>query len=184
MKRFCLAALAVLAVAVTAFADEDNVHHMRLPDGELDTDKCGFCHEDDFSLSNSKLETCTLCHDENLHSGIFLHQNAAPAEVARLQGDRKDAWPLTDEGRVYCGTCHLFHDPTADGEEWLPKGRALSMSPFAVHVRDGIVEKWKATAQKRETEAAAVKPFDEGTRALRMPVENNELCRHCHEGLP
>lgn len=184
MKSLVLATLALLFVSAATFADDDNVHHMRLPDGELDMDKCGFCHEDDFSLSNSKLETCTLCHDENIHSGISVHQGATPAEVARVQGEREDSWPLTDDGGIYCGTCHLFHDPTADDEEWLAKGRPLSTTPFAVHVRESILEKWEAAAQKHETEAASVKPFDEGTRALRMPVENNELCRHCHGVLP
>ena len=62
MRVLWLALLALLLAAapsrvVAGDDDDSNPHHMSGPDDE---ESCGFCHEDDMSLSNSLLDTCLL----------------------------------------------------------------------------------------------------------------------------
>ena len=42
---------------------------------------CAVCHNEDFSLQRSKLETCTLCHAQTSHAGSDEHLRASPAAV-------------------------------------------------------------------------------------------------------
>jgi hypothetical protein len=176
--------LVVGVVSLPAAAEDDaSVHRMVTADGELDTEKCASCHEDDFSLSRSKSETCTLCHAHTVHSGSAEHLRATAAKVAHRTpaetGDGPDL-PLTEEGTIYCGTCHIFHDPAVAGEELLVSGRKPKPEGRSEEIRTAVVARLNAAAKRHGAGSAEVSFSAEGTRSLRLPVDDGSLCRHCH----
>jgi hypothetical protein len=176
--------IALCVVSLPAAADDDgSVHRMVTAEGELDTEKCASCHEDDFSLSLSKSETCTLCHAQTVHSGSAEHLRATAAQVARrLPAADSEApeLPLTENGTVYCGTCHLFHDPAVAGEQLLISGRKPEKADRSEEIRTAVVGRLDAAAKRHGASSAEVSFSAEGTRALRLPVDDGSLCRHCH----
>jgi hypothetical protein len=184
-RRIALAALMVAALAPLLAPRparaEDSPHHMVLPNGKLDESKCGACHTKDMSLIASPLETCTLCHSEWEHSGAHEHVTAPKDKVAALMAKRaKGAVELpTPDGQIYCGTCHLYHDPKVLDEEWLKVGWIPPDTGIAGAVRASVLERWA----KLDT-AGAKQPVGEfattGTRQLRLPVSDGSLCVQCH----
>lgn len=186
--RFLVYTCALLLISAAVLATEtDGPHHMTKPDGSADPEKCAVCHNSDMSLSRPKAETCTLCHAATLHSGAAEHLAATAASVAaRLgaAGQRPPALPLTEDGGIYCGTCHLFHDPAISGEQplaapWVPPDTGLAGS-----VRHAREAEWSEIARKYEQTAPGAQFATHETRALRLPIEDGSLCRHCHEALP
>jgi hypothetical protein len=163
--------------------DADSVHRMVKANGELDVEKCGVCHNDDMSLQRSKLETCTLCHSQTLHAGSDEHVRAEALAVKRVlegQPDEAAALPLGDEGHIYCGTCHLFHDPAVLEESWLEQGWVPRSGGLAGATRQSVIDRWAAMA-KRAGEKSALGTFaTAGTKQLRLPVDEGQLCRRCH----
>ena len=90
---------------------------------------------------------------------------------------KPSALPLTDEGRIYCGTCHVFHDPRVSKETvldqpWVPTDR------ISQAVRESLAAQLRAAAPA-EGEAPAPM-FSDGTKRLRLPIADGTLCRHCH----
>ena len=177
-------------LAVVPFAslarDAGSPHQMTKPDGSLDMDTCAVCHNEDFSLQRSKLETCTLCHAQTIHAGADEHLHAAPAAVKRaLEGRPEGAptLPLADDGHMYCGTCHLFHDPKVTSEDWLAHGWLPPDGGLAAAVRQAVVDRWAALAAHSEDKSAVGKFAAQGTRQMRLPVDDGQLCRQCHGAL-
>lgn len=181
-----LALLLLLAGAVWADEEDDsNPHRMAGPD---DDSSCSFCHEEDMSLSQSPLETCLVCHSATEHAGSVEHLRvkvaapsaphptpAAEAEAAHL--------PLTDDGEMWCGTCHLFHDPRVNedvllSESWLPPTTGLSGA-----VRAAVASRWMELAEKYDQKPPVASFATQGTTWLRLPVSNGALCLECHRGL-
>jgi hypothetical protein len=157
--------------------------HVMVDDkGEIDMEACGFCHDEDMGLQRSKLETCTLCHSETIHAGSLEHLRALPASVAQrapAPASQQPHLPLTDEGGIYCGTCHLFHDP-ALGEPLLPKGWLPPATGFPGAVRESLLARWEALAQRHGESEAGAAFATKPTRYLRLPVADGSLCLHCH----
>jgi len=182
MTRLVLSLAASLLAAPPLFAEEmDTPHRMLKPDGELDTDKCGSCHEEDMSLSRSKLQTCTLCHSISVHGGSVEHVNAPAASVARLGvSEKQPALPLAENGGIFCGTCHLFHDPAVGQEPLLPRAWEAPTGGVSGAVRAGVEKQWKVMSAQRAAPEAGAKFAAKYTRALRLPVDDGSLCRHCH----
>lgn len=164
--------------------DEDNPHLMVLPDGKLDMDKCGYCHADDNkTLERSPEDTCTNCHDVAVHGGSLSHSRTTPPALGRrlaLSRPGGRPFPVTDKGGVYCATCHVSHDADGivDGYKWLPSGCEESTTPFSLGVRKAL-EKYRDRIASPEA-AHFVK---EGTRLLRLPACDGQLCAHCHGDL-
>jgi len=163
--------------------DEGSPHHMTKPDGSLNMDICGACHNPDMSLQRSKLETCTLCHAPTVHAGSNEHLSGSPAAVKSAlaqQPKGAPALPLTDDGHIYCGTCHFFHDPKVMEEKWLTQGWLPADAGVSGAIRKGVIDRWAALAatagEKDELGQFATK----GTRQLRIPAEGGQLCRQCH----
>src|SRR4029450_7024358 len=123
VTRSAAVLLAILLVQVPLTArSQGSPHHMTLPDGTLDSTGCPTCHSPDMGLHLSEREPCLLCHVETTHGGSLEHLRASAAEVKLLMEARpKDAvaLPLHKEGTMYCGTCHLYHDPLVLDEKWL-----------------------------------------------------------------
>ncbi|MGH7789247.1 MAG: hypothetical protein ACRERC_20425 [Candidatus Binatia bacterium] len=182
-----LAVAAVLALAVVARADDSgSPQHMTTSDGELNMEICGACHTEDMSLQRSKLETCTLCHSQTQHAGASEHVTASAAAVkVALANQPKDGppLPLAEDGRMFCGTCHLFHDPKVMGEDWLAQGWIPPDSGLSATVRQTVIERWAKLAAKSEDKAPIGRFATKGTRQLRLPVDKGQLCAQCHGAL-
>lgn len=179
--------VALLAAIPAAARAQESPHHMTLPNGKLNMDLCPVCHNPDMSLQRSELETCTLCHSESSHGGSLEHVHATPEQVKEVVAGRaKDAvkLPLTKEGRIYCGTCHLFHDPAVLGEKWLETGWVPPDAGFPGAVREGVEERWTALEKEFEKGPDSGRFATQGTRQLRAPAANGSLCLQCHRSLP
>ena len=189
MRLTALALLAVLAVASRAVAEEepDSPHRVLKPDGEVDTERCQICHQEDMSLTQPKAELCKMCHSATIHAGVAEHLQATPAQVAQLLSAKKEEqpeFPLTEEGAIFCGTCHIFHDPRVNGEEYLSQRWLPPSSGLPEAVRQALMTQWTRTASKYSEAEPGAKFSARGTRALRLPVSDGSLCRHCHGTLP
>jgi len=181
IRAAALLAAALLAVGVPAVHADDSgsPHHS--------TEMCAVCHNEDMSLQRSKLETCTLCHAETVHSGSAEHLRVEAVRVKQALAGKSDTdkvtLPLTDDGRMWCGTCHLWHDPSL-GDAWLPAGWVPPDSGLPGAVRDGVTARWDALAAAHDQSKVDASFATTGTRALRLPVEDGTLCRHCHGAKP
>jgi len=150
-------------------------------DGQPDMDKCAVCHNDDLSLTQPRTDLCTMCHSENHHSGALRHLQASSASVTQMLGAKSEpALPLTDEGRIFCGTCHIFHDPAVSGEEalpaiWLPDATGISGA-----TRAKLEARLRGMAAKHEESEPGATFATKGTKAMRLPVSDGALCRNCH----
>ena len=181
-RVFGVSLVVLLALgAPVAAASDSSPHHMTKPDGTLDNEKCAACHEADMSLSRSKVETCTMCHTMTPHAGSLEHLGASPADVAlRIKNAAGKAdLPLADTGGMYCGTCHIFHDPTL-GTAWLPDKPARSPSAYAEAVRTSLERRFGEMAQRSGAATAPATIRTTHTRALRLPVDDGSLCKACH----
>lgn len=150
------------------------------------TDMCSVCHNDDMTLQRSELETCTFCHGSAPHSGAAEHLRLEPARVAQALAARpKDAvsLPLSEERRIWCGTCHLYHDPSL-GEPWLTSGWVPPETGLSGAVRGSVTARWDAIASAHGSKQVGASFAHRGTRQLRLPVDDGSLCRHCHGSGP
>jgi len=180
-----LTSLALVPMPAPA-QEEGSPHKMTKPDGSLDMESCGLCHNEDLSLQRSKLETCTLCHPQTSHAGSDEHLRQNGSEVKRaLEGAPKGSsvLPLAEDGRMYCGTCHLFHDPAVSEEKWLAQGWLPPDKGLSATVRQSVNDRWAALALKTGEKGAIGHFADKGTRQMRSPVDQGQLCRQCHGAL-
>lgn len=183
MKRLLWLAMAVLLAAPVWADDSGSPHIMIDAKGKPDNGQCSFCHEDDLTLSRSKEETCTLCHATTVHAGAVEHMAVPAANVRGLLGEPgkgKVEWPLTDQGQIYCGTCHLFHDPRVMDDAWLTTMRPPNTSPVAVAIRAAVTQQANTQIETSGERKAKVELSTTPTRALRGAVDDGTLCRHCH----
>lgn len=180
------AVLSLLLLAPASAGDDAlNPHRMVAADGTPDVEKCAFCHTDTLDLARPKKEICTLCHSETVHAGSIEHLRAPAREVARLLASAAEGAPepsLTEEGTIYCGTCHLFHDPSVSADQPLPHSWTPPRSGVAEAVRSSLETQALAVARRHREEGPALRFASEGTTALTMPVADGSLCRRCHEG--
>lgn len=169
-----LALLAIVASVVRAQDDGSPHHNLTM---------CAVCHNEDMSLQRSKLETCTLCHAPTVHGGSNEHLQADAAKVGRWAQpkDSKVRLPLTDDSHIWCGTCHVFHDPSID--QWLAEGWVPPETGLPRAVRDRIVERAARIAKTYGEEKSGLSFAAKGTRALRLPVADGSLCQQCHGSL-
>lgn len=186
--KWWLVALAFLLATSGAplAAQSDSPHAMVKPDGEADSDKCAGCHEADFSLSRSKRETCTLCHAETLHAGAYSHLHAPADKLKQLLSvthEEKPELPKAEDGGIFCGTCHLFHDPRLSEEKPLAT-RAAGPEAFDKAVQGAIEAQWPEIAKKYDQPKAEASFAGKRIKALRLPVDDGTLCRHCHGSAP
>ncbi len=184
MRVAALLLLVWISVTAAVVAEEmESPHRMLTPDGEADTEKCPICHEADLSLSRSKVETCTLCHSTTIHAGVAEHVAASAAAVQRLLSSKKEGaaeLPLTDDGQIFCGTCHLFHDPRLSAEKALAEAWVPPSTGVPQAVRDSLASQWEHLARQHNETSADAKFATHSTKALRLPVADGSLCRHCH----
>jgi hypothetical protein len=189
MRLVALAFLSIFAVVNPLLAEEepDTPHRMLKADGEADPEKCAMCHQEDYSLNQPKSELCTMCHSPTIHAGAARHLQASPEKLAQVVSPKKPGdldLPLTDENGIFCGTCHVFHDPRVSGEQvldqrWLPPSTGLAEA-----ARKGLAAQWGRIASKHGESEPGAKFSTRGTRNMRLPVSDGTLCRQCHGTLP
>jgi hypothetical protein len=180
-----LAALLLLAGRALP-AGAQNPHDMLDENGKLDMSACSFCHEESLELSRPKEEVCTFCHATTVHAGSAEHLAATAAEVTRhvpKDADGTPSVPLTDGGRMYCASCHLFHDPAVAGEKWQPSAWVPPATGLSLAVREALATRLASLSEQRGGGATAAKFAERGTKMLRFPVGDGSLCRHCHASL-
>lgn len=190
MKTLWLVLLALLLAGAPVGAaenaaedDADNPHRMSGPDDE---ESCEFCHDEDLNLTESLLDTCLACHSDTEHAGAQEHLRASKAEVAAalpVQADESPPLPLTEEGTMWCGTCHLYHDPRANdepllSEAWVPPATGMSAS-----IRTAMAARWPSLAAKYDQAPPIASFATGGSTWLRQPVANGELCLTCHRDM-
>ena len=179
---FCLAPSPMVADDAGEDADDSNPHRMSGPDDE---ESCDFCHEEDMSLSQSPLDTCLTCHSLTEHSGAAEHVRANAAAVARarptpLEADEEPPLPLTEEGTIWCGTCHLFHDPRVNEEALLSDAWLPATTGMAGAVADAVAAHWGDLAGKYKQPLPVAHFAEKGSTWLRLPVADGALCTACH----
>jgi ribosomal protein L37AE/L43A len=182
MTRATAFLLAVIATAIpfVASAQQTGSPHRS-------TDTCPICHNQDMSLARSKVETCTLCHAPTVHGGSHEHLQASATSVAQAlsaKPENKGRLPLTDDGRIWCGTCHLFHDPSISNPPWLSQGWIPPDTGLPDAVRDGVLRRSDRIMEAAAQPTPGVTFAKQGTRALRLPVADGTLCLQCHARLP
>jgi hypothetical protein len=177
--------LALSLAAAPSLADDSmSPHRMLDANGKADTTKCAVCHTETLELARPKSETCVLCHSETQHAGSYEHLHATPDAVRRAltrQSGSTVKLPLAENGTIYCGTCHLFHDPALSEEKPLPMGRAGDQSKFAAAVRESLRDRVAAITESRNVTPPVADFPAKGTTALRMAASDGSLCRSCHE---
>jgi hypothetical protein len=169
--------LAALSLPLAATADDSGSPH-------TSTSMCSVCHKADMSLQSPKSEICTTCHSATQHGGSAEHLRIEPARVGRaMAADPTGAkLPLTDDGHIWCGTCHLWHDPSL-GEAWLPTGWVPPDRDLPGAVRAGVTARWGDIARAHKQKTVDAQFATKGTRQLRLPVQDGSLCKRCHGGL-
>jgi hypothetical protein len=90
---------------------------------------------------------------------------------------------LTEDGRIFCGTCHLFHNPAISDDKPLARAWVPASTGLAEAVRRARAAQWNEIAQKYDQSAAGATTATKSTRALRFPVDDGSLCLHCHGGM-
>jgi hypothetical protein len=171
--------LAVLWLAPAAADDSGSPHT------STDSAVCSICHNDDMSLLSPKSEICTTCHDESEHAGSAEHLHMEPARVRRALASNPsgEELPLTDDGHIWCGTCHVWHAP-ALGEAWLSKGWVPPDSGLPGAVRAGVTARWTEIASAHDQKKVEAQFASTGTRQLRLSYQDGSLCKRCHGKLP
>jgi len=118
-----------------------------------------------------------VCHVETSHGGSLEHLRASAAEVSKImEGRPKDAvvLPLTKEKTIYCGTCHLYHDPLVLDEKWLASGWVPPKAGLAGAVRTGVLDRWAGLAKAYDQSG------DVGSFATDGRTNNGDMPKFMH----
>jgi hypothetical protein len=186
MRWLALIVVSVVAETGAVLADEPFApHRMMTAEGQPDPEKCTICHTSDMSLVRPKAELCVSCHT-TICTGMLEHVHRDPKDVERLLPKEEGAptLPLTEDGRIFCGTCHLYHDPAISGEEPLAEAWVPPRTEFTEETRRALADALKEIAKRHGEPSLEVNFMTKPTRALRMPVHDGGLCRHCHRDQP
>ena len=130
-----------------------------------------------------ELETCTLVPRPGragAPTSSTRRSRRGEAVVGRAGG--RCPGPAAHRGRqIYCGTCHLFHDPKVMSENWLKEGWLPPERGVSGAVRQSVIDRWAVLAAASNQKGPLGEFATEGTRQLRMPIDGGQLCRHCHK---
>lgn len=185
----------------------DNIHLMLNVDGSVKKDHCTYCHEEvheerdrphrpeELKLRLSAGRMCYGCHLKTPHFNAWQHQAKPGREM--LEHMKKSAeregtiFPLDEEGRVTCITCHTPHQPGVIDPARNPAGKQVETSA----VKDGpkrLEHSWKEIvredkrARLEELNRRTGERFDLGYRRiqgetlLRLAAKDGTLCQSCH----
>jgi len=192
----------------------DNIHKMLDADGKIIKNTCLYCHEealdpeedlaeddkpDQLKLRLSPQNICYGCHLYTPHFNALSHQQKPDEDmskrISRYEQEHKIIFPLSDDGKVMCITCHSSHQidvisqqkPAGkqvinDGmDNDLDKGITYSKHPWnKVFIED---KKNRLDKLNQETDKKHVLNYQriEKEILLRLPAKDGKLCLVCHE---
>ena len=144
--------------------------HSAMEANPKDEGNCLFCHSEvpkegeknpNYLLNSEPSQVCLVCHSETEHVGSNIHLNYVNPKESNLPGD--------ENNKIACFTCH---DPHPQG---IIKGRVVYAAHLGRHEKDFIKE---VVLPKKEVKEVSL---TEKTKVrLRLPLEDNKLCRACH----
>ncbi|MDD5036181.1 MAG: hypothetical protein PHE55_15635 [Methylococcaceae bacterium] len=184
-----------------------NIHLMLNADGSVKKDHCTYCHEEvnedrnrphrpeELNLRLSAGRMCYGCHLKTPHLNALPHQ-AKPDEAmlkqmkasARQQGV---IFPLDEDGKVTCVTCHTPHEPGVIDPAKNPAGRQVQSG----NVKQGVVyldHSWNEVVREDKRERLEALNRRSGGHheigyrriqrevLLRLPAKDGTLCQSCH----
>jgi len=179
-----------------------NPHEHQIKDGKIVDDRCIFCHSKvpdpkakiipgEYQLRRKLSLLCIGCHLLTPHSGAFEHLEKPKDRVleAMKESEKKYGiiFPLDEEGRMTCATCHNPHEKGVFAED-KPAGTKYEEEK----VPDEAEKKWKRMSLLRAKELqyemqnkkngngvkmdTALRP----EKNMRISARNGKLCMACH----
>ena len=188
----------------------DNIHKMLDADGEIIKNTCLYCHEEaldpeedlteddkpgQLKLRLSPQSICYGCHLYTPHFNALSHQQKPDEDmterISRYEQDHKIIFPLSDDGKVMCITCHSSHQidvisrqkpagKQVDNKD-LDEGITYNKHPWnKVFIQD---KKNRLNKLNQETDKNHVLDYQriEKEILLRLPAKDGELCLVCHK---
>jgi len=147
--------------------------HSAMEANPKDEENCSICHSEvpkkseekkpNYLLNSEPSQVCLNCHSETEHVGSEKHLDYTNPKESNLPGD--------ENNKIACFTCH---DPHPQG---IIKDRTVYEAYLGKHERDFIKE---VAIPMKEAKVHLTKK----TKVLlRLPLEDNKLCRSCHINL-
>jgi hypothetical protein len=185
----------------------NNIHLMLNADDSVKKDHCTYCHEevqeepnrrhqpDDLKLRLSAGRMCYGCHLKTPHFNAWPHQ-AKPEEAMLDQMERAAEkldviFPLDEDGKVTCITCHTPHPPGVIDPQKNPAGRQVQTASVKEGVqrlehswnevlREDKRERLEALNRQTGGRFAVSYRRIQGETLLRLPAKDGTLCQACH----
>lgn len=168
-KLMLLATLVTFLLIYNSVSNSQESPHSAMEANPKDEDNCLVCHSKvpkegennpNHLLNSQPSQVCLTCHSETQHVGSKKHLNYTNPKESNLPGD--------ENNKIACFTCH---DPHPEG---VIKGRVVYEAEPGKREKDLIKE---LALSKKEAKLHLTK---ETKVLLRVPLEDNKLCRTCH----
>jgi len=184
----------------------DNIHKMLDADGKIIKNTCLYCHEetldpeednkpDELKLRLPPQNICYGCHLYTPHLNALSHQKKPDEDmskrISRYEQDHKIIFPLSDEGKVMCITCHSSHQidvisrqkpagKQVDNKD-LDEGITYNKHPWnKVFIEDKKNRLDKLNQDKDKNHVLNYQRIEKEI-LLRLPAKDGELCLVCHK---
>ena len=169
-KRIMLLVTLITFLLISySISESQESPHSAMEANPKDEENCFICHSEvpkeqekkpNYLLNSEPSQVCLACHSETEHVGSKNHLDYMNPEESNLPGD--------ENNNIACFTCH---DPHPQG---VIKDRTVYEAHLSKHERDFIKE---VAIPEKETKVS----LTEKTKVLlRLPLEDNKLCRSCH----
>ena len=184
----------------------DNIHKMLDDDGEIIKNTCLYCHEealdpeednkpDDLKLRLPPQNICYGCHLYKPHFNALSHQQKPDEDmnkrISRYEQDHKIIFPLSDDGKVMCITCHSSHQIDVISRQKpagkqvvnkdLDKGITYSKHPWSkVFIADKKDRLDKLNRDEGKNHVLNYQRIEKEI-LLRLSAKDGELCMVCHK---
>ena len=184
----------------------DNIHKMLDDDGEIIKNTCLYCHEealdpeednkpDDLKLRLPPQNICYGCHLYKPHFNALSHQQKPDEDmnkrISRYEQDHKIIFPLSEDGKVMCITCHSSHQVDVISRQKpagkqvvnkdLDKGITYSKHPWSkVFIADKKDRLDKLNRDEGKNHVLNYQRIEKEI-LLRLSAKDGELCMVCHK---
>ena len=184
----------------------DNIHKMLGEDGKIIKNTCLYCHEealdpeednkpDELKLRLPPQNICYGCHLYTPHFNALSHQKKPDEDmskrISRYEQEHKIIFPLSDDGKVMCITCHSSHQIDVISRQKpagkqvvnkdLDKGVTYSKHPWNKVFIEDKKNRLDKLNQDKDKNHALIYQRIEKEILLRLPAKDGELCLVCHK---
>ncbi len=169
-KRKLLVASIIFLLISYSISRSQESPHSAMEANPKDEGNCLVCHlevpkegekKPNYLLNSEPSQVCLVCHSETEHVGSKIHLDYLNPKESNLPG--------AENNKIACFTCH---DPHPQG---IIKGRVVYEAHLGRYEKDFIKE---VVLPKKE--AKEVSLTKKTKVLLRLPLEDNKLCRACH----